>query len=301
MPGIPIEPDLINESETLNEVSPGTMDTLVDTDAALDLETSGIDEPTMYEEAEVEEVEEDLREMEPPEEDQLSDYDIDTPIVRVVGPESDYDDGDDEDEDDDVDGADKNEDVHEEKESVDEHITDGYNKDIIDGSGRDLNEMLGHRTTIDELTEGEGQTEDVLDRLRVDADSAGDSDTSSNSKRESGEVFHDAMEGQEVGSTADITEDPGGLELDSKVRNSSEGKSDLSEIYESLSKNEINTVNVDTDSKNQTNNNTEADKDSHVMQIQTDIDQSEPEGNIGEIQTDNTVTSLNEPSLCEEV
>ncbi|XP_053408833.1 rho guanine nucleotide exchange factor 12-like isoform X6 [Mercenaria mercenaria] len=290
MPGLPIEPEIVSELETLNEVSPGTMDTLVDADSALELtEISGIgsDEMGNYEEAEVEAVEEELHEMEPPDEDQMEDLDIDTPIVKITGPdndESDEDEGEDDsddDDDDDDDNDNKDEDTNRSG-RVEDEMTEEHDVDDIDNGDNKLT----------------GQTDDVMDRLRVDANTEGDSDTDASSdKKENGEVFHDAIEGQEERNNTEITEDPGGIETDSKTK---EVINEGSENIENLAKCNTEIDTVDSENKEQSNNNIEID-DSDMMLKQKDICYSDPEDNISEIKNDDTVKSLNETQSSEQV
>lgn len=63
MPGLPIEPEVTSELTTLNETSPGALDSLVDAESSLDLEEPGLTEDYKFDETETEQFDEELREV----------------------------------------------------------------------------------------------------------------------------------------------------------------------------------------------------------------------------------------------
>lgn len=284
MPGIPIEPDLISECENLNEVSPVTMDTLVDTEQAIDLaETSGtdIDESCTYDEAEVEAVEEELHEVEPADEDQMED--IEPPTVEIIGPDS-TDDSDNEDNDEE--GNDDNNNLNmesNENDSLNNNSSAEDGAEINAGDNLDKNNFDEQDNSNE--TPADGQIEDVIDRLKVDFVS--DSDTNSD-KKENGETFHDALDGNKIanvnlGST-ELTEDPGGQASDSD-----------SKTIGTDNENETDSDNKPADdNKEKSNNNIELDKDLDMVQKQKGhVSIGEP---VNEIPVDETVTGLGDSS-----
>lgn len=256
MPGLPIEPDLISQAETLTETSPGAQDSLVDNEPAMNFgEPVSDDGGYKIEEAEIEQLDEELREIEPPDEDQMED--VETPAVHITGPDTDLDD-----DADDEDGDENPED-----------------------SGKETSENNGQANG--ELNNTCANNEDVMERLKVDeADGNGESDGNSeksDGKRSSEEVFHDAVDPSEIEQQKQLTGDPGGTDnTDSNKKDNNIGEEDKETVPESND----NSDNVDKDIENELKSNNNIEKDG-------DNTDKSSEGDKG---TDTTVNNLNEPS-----
>lgn len=267
MPGLPIEPDVISQTETLSETSPGALDSLVDNEATLNFgEPISDDGGYRIEEADIEQLNVELHEIEPPDEDQMEDSD--TPAVAVTGPDSEL-------EGEDEENGDDDDDTEENSVNTEQGLTNETDCQVNGG------------------TEGGVSIEDVMDRLKVDGgDSAGDSDARSEGQRSSGEVFHDALDSNESeDQQTELRNDPGGT--GSEKTDSSEKDSNI--VDKSKEKppdtNEGTSVDNNTDQQSSIEELENGIKSNNNIEKACDTVQSEScEDNV----TDTTVKSLNE-------
>ncbi|KAL4228501.1 PDZ domain containing 1 [Mactra antiquata] len=298
MPGIPIEPDLISETENLNEVSPGTMDTLIDNEQALDIaETSGTDleDSNTFEEDETEIATEELHEVDPAEEDQMED--IETPTVEIIGPDisdgSDDDDNDDDNGDDNVDN-DNNNNTSMENNEID--TNDDNNTSVEnDNNNDDGGDSVESQDKDDGNVDGNNQLENVIDRLKIDDTASGDSDTNGEKKDNDdgeGEIFQDAVDSKKIDNdNMDITElkeDPGGIVSDS------DNKTMDTETVSGENNKPAEDANNET-----SNNNIELDKNIEMVQQTQNTESASNDSNkdsASETQTDASVTGLGDSS-----
>lgn len=238
MPGLPIEPEVISQTEALSETSPSVLDTLVDTEPALSYtESTSDDGGYKITEAEIEKLAEELHEIEPPDEDQIDDFE--SPAVEITGPDTDLDDGDSDEDDENQENSDRAQDE-----------ADGENKNDL--SGQNSNTCAN--------------SEDVMDRLKADnVDGNGESDATSEGQRNSGEVFHDAVDSNDIGKEHEkLTGDPGGTESENKDcnddnRDNDDLKTKLSDSNEGTSV-DTDTTNKDIENGFKSNNNLDKDK-----------------------------------------
>lgn len=322
MPGIPIEPEpeIVSElsSETLNEISPGMCDTMPDFDS---LTGGSQDEtPAVYEEAEVEAVEEILHEVEPPDEDTMEEFNL--PIIQLDEPLNDGDDEESDDDDDVKDGVDGGL-------SGDDNNNDANTQDVKAVKGVTVSDSeTDPLQDLENITNnGNDKTEeDVMSRLKVDSNHNGDSDGNSDtSENKSGDIFHDAVEGDESAEKhLEMQEDPGGsLSQDSEVKGEQTGN-----IENGHSVNSANDILCDlsgdkgeSSSCIDTETGTNVDDSSLVTQSKSDSepetvdnqsskldgennemlnsDTTSPDSSINETGTDDTVTSLNDKNAEE--
>ncbi|XP_052253309.1 uncharacterized protein LOC127859834 isoform X3 [Dreissena polymorpha] len=216
MPGLPIEPEVTSDITPLNETSPGALDSLVDAESSLDLEEQGLTEDYKFDETETEQFDEELREVEPPDEDHLEDSDTQEVEFDV-----------------DSDNASDNEDdTEEDKEETENKPKSDEEKPDEDVDEEEVNVDAGK---ADAKFEDSKDSDGVNERLHGDLENAPGENCESESvsdRRSSGEVYQDALDdnGKVVNEkNVELTEDPGGSSVDPVKGNAD--KDDLNDNF----------------------------------------------------------------------
>ena len=206
MPGLPI--DL--ESVSLMETVPGALDSLVDPEAGLDESSPG--DVYRYDDGDNETLDEELHEMEPPGEDTLDDND--TPVIEVIGTDSDVNDDDDDDDDDesdtDEDGEDSNSQSEREEGKV-ETVTEktGGVTSVTNLDAETVEDLDTRREAVGSVVED--NVDAVLERLQ--GDTMGEKEEEGEGSGGSSEVYVDALDTSDsdtVKQVENVGEDPGG-------------------------------------------------------------------------------------------
>ncbi|WAR06695.1 ARHGC-like protein [Mya arenaria] len=271
MPGLPIDPE---ETGPLNETPPGGSDSLVD-DTEIDYEENAGAEVYKYDDAE--QLDEALHEVEPPDEDHLED--LDTPVVEIQGPESDLNDDDDDHEDDEE---------TESEQDVDAEIDEGKAEDEDDTEGDSGTDTVNAGTA-----ESGNSDEAVLDRLTGEPEGTeGDSVDGDGSKRDSGEVYHDAEDNSgddpAAEQTDNIGEDPGGT---SKGQNSEINESSIGDNVDKSEKDQCGQMASTNDEENESTS-----SELHSNNNEKDVTDKQAQDSGDQIQTDASVNSVNDKS-----
>ncbi|XP_052805006.1 uncharacterized protein LOC128234667 isoform X6 [Mya arenaria] len=271
MPGLPIDPE---ETGPLNETPPGGSDSLVD-DTEIDYEENAGAEVYKYDDAE--QLDEALHEVEPPDEDHLED--LDTPVVEIQGPESDLNDDDDNHEDDEE---------TESEQDVDAEIDEGKAEDEDDTEGDSGTDTVNAGTA-----ESGNSDEAVLDRLTGEPEGTeGDSVDGDGSKRDSGEVYHDAEDNSgddpAAEQTDNIGEDPGGT---SKGQNSEINESSIGDNVDKSEKDQCGQMASTNDEENESTS-----SELHSNNNEKDVTDKQAQDSGDQIQTDASVNSVNDKS-----